>query len=231
MKVRTDRSMLAFECAQHELLEFEAATASTPGRRTRLQTAADGHFARAAMPGRAMIRWWRGSRHPRRCGHAKARLGHFGAMRVRRRRSRRINRRGESETITLYFSDLWRMTPCGAAPRGCEIGCDPRLMGSDGRTVTWMIANWSSDARGRRTRVHDVLRHYFPRVYRFALPRVDRNAEAAKDVVQATLIKAMRGIGGLARRGGAVHVAVPDLPAADRRPRARANGATPRRWF
>ena len=33
---------------------------------------------------------------------------------------------------------------------------------------------------------------YFPRVYRFALPRVDRNADTAKDVVQATLVKAMR---------------------------------------
>ena len=36
---------------------------------------------------------------------------------------------------------------------------------------------------------------YFPRVYRFALPRVNRNADAAKDVVQATLIKAMRALG------------------------------------
>jgi DNA-directed RNA polymerase specialized sigma24 family protein len=33
---------------------------------------------------------------------------------------------------------------------------------------------------------------YFPRVYRFALPRMNRNADAAKDVVQSTLIKAMR---------------------------------------
>ena len=33
---------------------------------------------------------------------------------------------------------------------------------------------------------------YFPRLYRFALPRVGRNPDAAKDVVQATLIKAMR---------------------------------------
>ena len=36
---------------------------------------------------------------------------------------------------------------------------------------------------------------YFPRVYRFALPRLDRNADTAKDVVQATLIKAMRKLG------------------------------------
>jgi RNA polymerase sigma-70 factor (ECF subfamily) len=33
---------------------------------------------------------------------------------------------------------------------------------------------------------------FFPRIYRFALPRVARNEAAAKDVVQATLVKAMR---------------------------------------
>lgn len=33
---------------------------------------------------------------------------------------------------------------------------------------------------------------YFPRVYRFALPRVNRNEHTARDVVQATLVKAMR---------------------------------------
>ena len=37
---------------------------------------------------------------------------------------------------------------------------------------------------------------YFPRVYRFALPRLDRNPDVAKDVVQAMLIKAMRAIEG-----------------------------------
>jgi RNA polymerase sigma-70 factor (ECF subfamily) len=36
---------------------------------------------------------------------------------------------------------------------------------------------------------------YFPRVYRFALPRVNRSADTAKDVVQATLVKAMRKLG------------------------------------
>jgi len=36
---------------------------------------------------------------------------------------------------------------------------------------------------------------YFPRVYRFALPRLGRNPDIAKDVVQATLIKALRGLG------------------------------------
>jgi len=36
---------------------------------------------------------------------------------------------------------------------------------------------------------------YFPRIYRFALPRLGRNEDVAKDVVQATLIKAMRKLG------------------------------------
>ena len=36
---------------------------------------------------------------------------------------------------------------------------------------------------------------YFPRIYRFALPRLNRNADATKDVVQVTLIKAMRALG------------------------------------
>jgi RNA polymerase sigma-70 factor (ECF subfamily) len=33
---------------------------------------------------------------------------------------------------------------------------------------------------------------YFPRVYRFALPRLNSDADAATEVVQATLVKAMR---------------------------------------
>ncbi|HMN44878.1 MAG TPA: RNA polymerase sigma factor [Povalibacter sp.] len=35
---------------------------------------------------------------------------------------------------------------------------------------------------------------YFPRVYRFALPRIGNDPEAARDVVQATLVKAMRNL-------------------------------------
>lgn len=35
---------------------------------------------------------------------------------------------------------------------------------------------------------------YFPRVYRFALPRLGRREDAAKDVVQSTLIKAIRNL-------------------------------------
>ena len=35
---------------------------------------------------------------------------------------------------------------------------------------------------------------YFPRVYRFALPRLGGDADASKDVVQATLVKAIRNL-------------------------------------
>jgi RNA polymerase sigma-70 factor (ECF subfamily) len=35
---------------------------------------------------------------------------------------------------------------------------------------------------------------FFPRVYRFVLPRVGGDADAAKDVVQATLVKAIRNL-------------------------------------
>lgn len=35
---------------------------------------------------------------------------------------------------------------------------------------------------------------YFPRVYRFALPRLGNDAEAGRDVVQATLVKAIRNL-------------------------------------
>src|SRR5215216_2167016 len=37
---------------------------------------------------------------------------------------------------------------------------------------------------------------YFPRVFRFALPRLNGEVEAAKEVVQATLSKAMRNLAG-----------------------------------
>jgi RNA polymerase sigma-70 factor (ECF subfamily) len=37
---------------------------------------------------------------------------------------------------------------------------------------------------------------FFPRVYRFVLPRVNGDVDAAKEVVQATLVKAMRNLEG-----------------------------------
>src|SRR5262245_36354774 len=36
---------------------------------------------------------------------------------------------------------------------------------------------------------------YYPRLYRFALPRVNGNADVAQEVVQASLVKAMRALG------------------------------------
>jgi RNA polymerase sigma-70 factor, ECF subfamily len=36
---------------------------------------------------------------------------------------------------------------------------------------------------------------HFPRLYRFTLPRVNRNEETAREIVQATLTKAMRKLG------------------------------------
>ena len=35
---------------------------------------------------------------------------------------------------------------------------------------------------------------YFPRLYRFALPRLGRDVEASREVVQATLVKVMRNL-------------------------------------
>jgi RNA polymerase sigma-70 factor (ECF subfamily) len=41
---------------------------------------------------------------------------------------------------------------------------------------------------------HAFFDDYFPRVYRFALPRLGRQEEAARDVVQAALTKALRNL-------------------------------------
>jgi RNA polymerase sigma-70 factor, ECF subfamily len=59
---------------------------------------------------------------------------------------------------------------------------------SDRQLVERMLAG---DERAFRAFFDD----YFPRLYRFALPRVGRNPDSAKDVVQATLVKAMRKLG------------------------------------
>lgn len=58
---------------------------------------------------------------------------------------------------------------------------------SDQALVKSMLAG---DERGFRL----FFETYFPRVYRFALPRLAGDAEVAKEVVQATLTKAMRGL-------------------------------------
>jgi RNA polymerase sigma-70 factor (ECF subfamily) len=50
--------------------------------------------------------------------------------------------------------------------------------------------------RGDEAAFRRFFETYFPRVYRFALPRLGNDAEACKEVVQSTLIKAMRGLAG-----------------------------------
>src|SRR6201991_5301332 len=50
--------------------------------------------------------------------------------------------------------------------------------------------------RGDEAAFRRFFETYFPRVYRFALPRLGNDAEACKEVVQTTLIKAMRGLAG-----------------------------------
>ena len=57
---------------------------------------------------------------------------------------------------------------------------------------------------------------YFPRLFRFAVLRV-RDQDAAEDIVQNSLIAAVRTPGFVARRGGPLHVALHDLPARDLR--------------
>jgi RNA polymerase sigma-70 factor (ECF subfamily) len=55
----------------------------------------------------------------------------------------------------------------------------------------WIERMLAGDERAFRAFFED----YYPRLYRFALPRLGRNPDTAKDVVQATLIKAMRKLG------------------------------------
>ena len=60
---------------------------------------------------------------------------------------------------------------------------------SDGELITAML-------RGDEAAFRAFFTTYFPRVYRFALPRMSGDAEAAKEVVQTTLTKAMRSLAG-----------------------------------
>lgn len=61
-------------------------------------------------------------------------------------------------------------------------------MTDDSRLVQEMLA-------GEERAFNAFFETYFPRIYRFALPRLGRNEDTAQDVVQATLIKAMRKLG------------------------------------
>jgi RNA polymerase sigma-70 factor (ECF subfamily) len=50
--------------------------------------------------------------------------------------------------------------------------------------------------RGEESAFRRFFETYFSRVYRFTLPRLGGDVEAAKEVVQAVLVKAMRGLAG-----------------------------------
>lgn len=58
-------------------------------------------------------------------------------------------------------------------------------MTDDAELVRRMLA-------GDQAAFSDFFESHFPRIYRFALPRVGGDEDAARDVVQATMIKAMR---------------------------------------
>ena len=45
---------------------------------------------------------------------------------------------------------------------------------------------------GKQSAFNGFFDSYFPRIYRFALPRLGHNEDACKEVAQATLVKAMR---------------------------------------
>jgi RNA polymerase sigma-70 factor, ECF subfamily len=71
--------------------------------------------------------------------------------------------------------------------RGLEIGSG-RELENERELIRSMLA-------GDERAFNAFFADYFPRVYRFVLPRVGGDADAAKDVVQATLVKAMRSLG------------------------------------
>jgi RNA polymerase sigma-70 factor (ECF subfamily) len=48
--------------------------------------------------------------------------------------------------------------------------------------------------RGEERAFNEFFNTYFSRVYRFALPRLNRDSDAAKEVVQATLVKGLRNL-------------------------------------
>jgi RNA polymerase sigma-70 factor (ECF subfamily) len=66
------------------------------------------------------------------------------------------------------------------------VGCE---MQSDKTLIAAML-------EGNEAAFRTFFENYFPRVYRFALLRLHGDVEAAKDVVQSTLIKAVRGLAG-----------------------------------
>jgi RNA polymerase sigma-70 factor (ECF subfamily) len=61
--------------------------------------------------------------------------------------------------------------------------------GTDAEQIAAML-------RGDEAAFRQFFESYFPRLFRFAAPRVGGDADAAKEVVQGTLIKAMRNLAG-----------------------------------
>ncbi len=78
---------------------------------------------------------------------------------------------------------------------------------------------------GDEAAFRDLFDRFFPRLYRFALARVPRDPEAARDIVQQTFCQRDRAAGHVPWRGGAVHVVLPDLPQRGRRPLPAATAA------
>jgi RNA polymerase sigma-70 factor (ECF subfamily) len=64
-----------------------------------------------------------------------------------------------------------------------------QVLPTDRELVQGMLA-------GQESAFQQFFATYFPRIYRFALPRVNRDVEACKEVVQATLTKAVRNLAG-----------------------------------
>lgn len=62
------------------------------------------------------------------------------------------------------------------------------LLADEGELVRAMLA-------GDERAFNAFFTAYFPRVYRFAVPRLGGDQEAGKEVVQATLVKALRNLG------------------------------------
>ena len=61
------------------------------------------------------------------------------------------------------------------------------------------MSNYPEDRRlvqallaGERTAFDEFFREYFPRLYRFVLPRVDRNVQTTEDLCQQVLARALR---------------------------------------
>lgn len=61
------------------------------------------------------------------------------------------------------------------------------MQASDRDLIAAMLA-------GKQAAFRSFFTDYFPRLYRFALPRLNRETEAAKEVVQSTLTKAVRNL-------------------------------------